>query len=279
MDEADRLCDRIAIVDHGKLVALDSPVALKASVPGHQRDRSAVPERACRLAAGAGEARRRDLGAAARRRTCIASSPATARRPRPSWSSWRCASKVEVKSLSVQNTTLDDVFVHYTGRQLRDEQVKAYSVRHARPSGDAAMNRMLAIVERELRKFFRSPALMLVSMVFPLVQLIVLGNAFGGKIKDARLGVVDQDHGTQAVKVREALAAVRVNAHTFKPDRLRQRPAGHGRRAHRQARRRHHHSAAIFAPRLRAEPSAHRAGRRQHRQLHELDAGAAIQRR
>src|SRR6266403_6312283 len=34
MDEADRLCDRIAIVDHGKLVALDTPRALKASVPG-----------------------------------------------------------------------------------------------------------------------------------------------------------------------------------------------------------------------------------------------------
>jgi ABC-2 type transport system ATP-binding protein len=30
-----------------------------------------------------------------------------------------------IKSLNVQNTTLDDVFVHYTGRQLRDEQVKA----------------------------------------------------------------------------------------------------------------------------------------------------------
>ena len=44
------------------------------------------------------------------------------------------------------------------------------------------MNRMLAIVEREMRKFFRSPALMFVSMIFPLVQLIVLGNAFGGKI-------------------------------------------------------------------------------------------------
>ena len=79
------------------------------------------------------------------------------------------------------------------------------------------MNRMWAIVERELRKFFRSPALMLVAMVFPLVQLIVLGNAFGGKIKDARLGVVDQDGGTQAVKVREALAAVQSNAHTFIP--------------------------------------------------------------
>ena len=33
MDEADRLCDRIAIVDHGKLVALDSPLKLKASIP------------------------------------------------------------------------------------------------------------------------------------------------------------------------------------------------------------------------------------------------------
>ena len=56
MDEADRLCDRIAIVDHGTLVALDSPRALKASIPGRSPD----------------------------------------------------------------DTTLDDVFVHYTGRGLRD---------------------------------------------------------------------------------------------------------------------------------------------------------------
>src|SRR5262245_2353049 len=35
MDEADQLCDRIAIVDHGKLVALDSPLKLKASIPGN----------------------------------------------------------------------------------------------------------------------------------------------------------------------------------------------------------------------------------------------------
>ena len=38
MDEADRLCDRIAIVDHGKLVALDTPRALKASIPGHEAE-------------------------------------------------------------------------------------------------------------------------------------------------------------------------------------------------------------------------------------------------
>jgi ABC-2 type transport system permease protein len=79
------------------------------------------------------------------------------------------------------------------------------------------MNHIMAIVEREMRKFFRSPALMMASMIFPLVQLIVLGNAFGGKIRDARLGLVDQDGGTQALKIREAFDSVRSNMRTFQP--------------------------------------------------------------
>ncbi|HEY6305200.1 MAG TPA: ABC transporter permease [Candidatus Angelobacter sp.] len=77
--------------------------------------------------------------------------------------------------------------------------------------------RMMAIVERDLRKFFRSPALMIAAMVFPLVQLIVLGNAFGGKIRDAKLGIVDHDNGPQAVRIIESLRAVESNARTFKP--------------------------------------------------------------
>ena len=77
------------------------------------------------------------------------------------------------------------------------------------------MNRMMAIIEREMRKFFRSPALMMASMIFPLVQLIVLGNAFGGKIRDAKMGLVDEDHGTQAIRIKEAFDAVRANAGTF----------------------------------------------------------------
>jgi ABC-2 type transport system permease protein len=79
------------------------------------------------------------------------------------------------------------------------------------------MNRMMAIIEREMRKFFRSPALMMASMIFPLVQLIILGNAFGGKIRDAKLGLVDQDGGTQALKIREAFDSVRSNMRTFEP--------------------------------------------------------------
>src|SRR5580692_5020764 len=79
------------------------------------------------------------------------------------------------------------------------------------------MNHILAIVEREMRRFCRSPAMMMASMIFPLVQLIVLGNAFGGKIRDAKLGLVDQDGGTQALKIREAFDSVRANMRTFEP--------------------------------------------------------------
>lgn len=77
------------------------------------------------------------------------------------------------------------------------------------------MNRMLAIVEREMRKFLRSPVLMIMSMMLPLVQLVILGNAFGGKITGARVAVVDYDHGPQSVKVREAFRAVGATIKTF----------------------------------------------------------------
>jgi ABC-2 type transport system permease protein len=74
---------------------------------------------------------------------------------------------------------------------------------------------MMAIVEREMRKFFRSPALMMVSMTLPLVQLLILGNAFGGKIRGARMGVVDYDRGSQALRIHEAFNSIAANVHTF----------------------------------------------------------------
>ena len=77
------------------------------------------------------------------------------------------------------------------------------------------MHRILVIVERDLRRFRRSPTLILVSMIFPLVQLVVLGYAFGGRLKHLTVGVVDQDHGMQAVKLREMFNAVAANARTF----------------------------------------------------------------
>jgi len=78
------------------------------------------------------------------------------------------------------------------------------------------MNRMFAIFEREMRKFFRSPVLMIMSMMLPIVQLLILGNAYGGKIRGAKVAIVDYDHGPQAVRIREACAAIAVNIATFK---------------------------------------------------------------
>jgi ABC-2 type transport system permease protein len=77
------------------------------------------------------------------------------------------------------------------------------------------MNRTWAIIERELRRFRRSPMLILMSMVFPLLNLVVLGYAFGGNVKHLKLAIVDQDGGVPAVKIRELAAAVSSGARTL----------------------------------------------------------------
>lgn len=77
------------------------------------------------------------------------------------------------------------------------------------------MHRIWAIIERDLRRFRRSPVLVIVSIIMPLVQLVVLGYAFGGKVKNLQIGVVDQDHGVPAIKLKEMFQAVAANARTF----------------------------------------------------------------
>jgi ABC-2 type transport system ATP-binding protein len=124
MDEADRLCDRIAIVDHGKLVALDTPRALKNSIPG-----SSVIEAQFLNTPNDWEQRLRRLNAV----TAVQPEAANMYRILTQDGSRTTTELVEtavhagvqVKSLTVQSTTLDDVFVHYTGRQLRDQIVDA----------------------------------------------------------------------------------------------------------------------------------------------------------
>jgi ABC-2 type transport system permease protein len=77
------------------------------------------------------------------------------------------------------------------------------------------MHRIWAIIERDMRRFRRSPTLVVVSMVMPLMQLVIMGHAFGGRIKNLEVGVVDQDHGVPAVKLKEMFQAVAANARTF----------------------------------------------------------------
>jgi ABC-2 type transport system ATP-binding protein len=118
MDEADKLCDRIAIVDHGKLVALDSPMKLKASISGtnilevsFERMPPGWEDRLKGLPEVESVSGRDNLFRIATR-----NGPAT------TMALLDAAAQIQlpVHSLSVQSTTLDDVFVHYTGRQLRD---------------------------------------------------------------------------------------------------------------------------------------------------------------
>src|SRR5271170_5074323 len=129
MDEADRLCNRIAIVDHGKLVALDTPEALKASVPGsnvievqfeHPPGEWADWETRLRGLPGVTSVQNESSG-------MFRVLTANGSRTTTDLVGMAVGAGGGVKTLSVQNTTLDDVFVFYTGRQLRDELVKAHA--------------------------------------------------------------------------------------------------------------------------------------------------------
>ena len=119
MDEADRLCDRVAIVDRGRMVALDTPVALKSSVPGASRIEVQfepdLPNGAADLEALPAVKSVRALGSATYR---ISSD----RGPASAQELMELARehKLELKSLSVQSTSLDDVFLHYTGHGLAE---------------------------------------------------------------------------------------------------------------------------------------------------------------
>jgi len=118
MDEADKLCDRIAIVDHGKLAALDTPTKLKDSVPGTEVVEAEFegeprdwPEQLSGLAHATGVTQREEM-------VHITSNdgPATV----AALMDLARAKRVTVKRVLVQTTTLDDVFLHYTGTALRD---------------------------------------------------------------------------------------------------------------------------------------------------------------
>ena len=120
MDEADKFCDRIAIVDHGKLAALDSPLKLKASIPGKNilevellRARRPTGPKPCGALPDVAEVQSQEnvfrISSDNGPRTTVELLEKPPERR-----------NIAVASLSVQSTTLDDVFAHYTGHQLRD---------------------------------------------------------------------------------------------------------------------------------------------------------------
>jgi ABC-2 type transport system ATP-binding protein len=119
MDEADALCDRLAIIDHGRIIAQGTPAELKASIPGGYLLRlrfDRVPEEFAaelRTLAGVLEVRTvEQTGAdvyASRGGSLI-----------PAIVSAAQAAGVELRDVSIAEPSLETLFLHHTGRSLRD---------------------------------------------------------------------------------------------------------------------------------------------------------------
>ncbi len=77
-------------------------------------------------------------------------------------------------------------------------------------------SRMLAVAERDLRRFSRNRAFMVPMVLMPIVYLVILGKAMGGDLHNLPLALVDQDHGPSAVVVHDRLLTLQQSRNLFK---------------------------------------------------------------
>ena len=123
MDEAERLCDRVAVIDHGKVIALGSPVELISSIGGEHvvefalANGESLEEDRLALLPGVREIRKEAGGFAL-----------TATKPHvtiPALLDLLQADGHELARLTTRQASLEDVFVHLTGRHLRDDEISS----------------------------------------------------------------------------------------------------------------------------------------------------------
>ena len=127
MDEADRLCDRLAIIDHGKIVALGTPRELKESIAVQEilnvefmQEVGDELLKALKAMPNIREAGREEAHTA----RLILSGDVV---PLEDITNMARQHNVKVKSMTLLEPTLEDVFIHYTGRGLRDTANEQYS--------------------------------------------------------------------------------------------------------------------------------------------------------
>lgn len=126
MEEADRLCERVAIIDKGAIAVIDSPGRLKASVGGQSvvldytngtGSSVAVAEQAL---ARSGVASR-----LVRTGNLLNAYVVNAAEAAPKILRTLDAAKAAPASLQIHQPTLDDVYLRYTGKKLETQEVKA----------------------------------------------------------------------------------------------------------------------------------------------------------
>jgi len=121
MEEADRLCQEVAIIDHGRIIASDTPAALKRQIGGdvvriESSDDARILPRLRALPA---------VKEAELREGAVSVSLEEAERHIAELVTLCSADGISVTSLSVHKPTLEDVFLHFTGRTIREEEASS----------------------------------------------------------------------------------------------------------------------------------------------------------
>jgi ABC-2 type transport system ATP-binding protein len=125
MDEAEVLCDRVAIIDAGKIIAIGSPEELKSQIPGNDiisLTIDMISERTIE--------RIRDLAFVHKVDTegdTIRVYVDSGAQNLPALMDEMKSFGVKVVSATIHEQSLEDVFIHYTGRSIREEEAKKVS--------------------------------------------------------------------------------------------------------------------------------------------------------
>lgn len=77
------------------------------------------------------------------------------------------------------------------------------------------MIRLMAVIDRDFKKFRRNPVVLAMSIFMPVLYLIILGNSFQGKLRHVPVVVVNQDPGTFSTRMLENLRAVEAGPRTL----------------------------------------------------------------
>ena len=120
MDEADRLCDRIAIIDKGKIIAMDTPEELKTRVSGDVVTVSSPDAK--RIAA---EISAPWISGADEHSGVVTIRLESAEKHLTELIGIFGKNGYEIASVSIRKPTLEDVFLHYTGKSIREDEAGA----------------------------------------------------------------------------------------------------------------------------------------------------------
>jgi len=123
MEEAEKLCNRVAIIDYGKIKVCDSPDNLKRSLNGDVLAvKTTDPNGLCRLLPAMGVSCEGDIS-----RDMVRLHVPDADRLIPRLIETANTNGIAVSSVSVHHPTLNDVFLHHTGHEIRPEGAESFA--------------------------------------------------------------------------------------------------------------------------------------------------------